>query len=153
MSIEMPKGLPFSVDTWSPSSKRKRHHFLTHAHKDHSIGISTHFSYPIYSTHLTKTLLLQHYPKVCPSIFQLSTLAHFIFQVKVSIFKLVFSAFGVLQLDESLFVGIEVGQSIGIDDPDGAFTVTAFDANHCPGISTLAWYFGLGFLLLKMILL
>ncbi|XP_004288106.1 PREDICTED: protein artemis-like [Fragaria vesca subsp. vesca] len=99
MSIEMPKGLPFSVDTWSPSSKRKRHHFLTHAHKDHSIGISSHFSYPIYSTHLTKTLLLQHYPK----------------------------------LDESLFVGIEVGQSVVIDDPDGVFSVTAFDANHCPG--------------------
>ncbi|XP_062007303.1 DNA ligase 6 [Rosa rugosa] len=99
MSIEMPKGLPFSVDTWSPSSKRKRHHFLTHAHKDHSIGISSHFSYPIYSTHLTKTLLLQHYPK----------------------------------LDESLFRGIEVGQSVVIDDPDGVFTVTAFNANHCPG--------------------
>ncbi|KAL6227999.1 hypothetical protein ACLB2K_001953 [Fragaria x ananassa] len=103
MSIEMPKGLPFSVDTWSPSSKRKRHHFLTHAHKDHSIGISSHFSYPIYSTHLTKTLLLQHYPK----------------------------------LDESLFVGIEVGQSVVIDDPDGVFSVTAFDANHCPGVSNL----------------
>lgn len=28
---------------------------------------------------------------------------------------------------------IEVGQSVAIDDPDGAFTVTAFDANHCPG--------------------
>lgn len=38
------------------------------------------------------------------------------------------------QLDDSLFVGIEVGQSIRIDDPDGAFTVTPFDANHCPGI-------------------
>ncbi|XP_050386320.1 uncharacterized protein LOC126802695 [Argentina anserina] len=99
MSIEMPKGLPFSVDTWSPCSKRKRHHFLTHAHKDHSVGISSHFSYPIYSTHLTKTLLLQHYPK----------------------------------LDESLFVGIEAGKSVVIDDPDGVFTVSAFDANHCPG--------------------
>jgi hypothetical protein len=38
-----------------------------------------------------------------------------------------------VQLDESLFVGIEVGQTVVIDDPDGAFTVTAFDANHCPG--------------------
>ncbi|GMY12475.1 5' exonuclease Apollo isoform X1 [Fagus crenata] len=99
MAIEMPKGLPFSVDTWSPSSKRKRHHFLTHAHKDHSFGISTHSSFPIYSTLLTKTLLLQHYP----------------------------------QLDDSLFVGIEHGQSVVVDDPDGTFTVTAFDANHCPG--------------------
>ncbi|XP_061995679.1 uncharacterized protein LOC133713665 isoform X2 [Rosa rugosa] len=97
MSIEMPKGLPFSVDTWSSSSKRKRHHFLTHAHKDHSTGISSHFSYPIYSTQRTKTVL-QHY----------------------------------LKLDESLFVGIKVGQSVAIDEPDGAFTDTAFDANHCP---------------------
>lgn len=95
----MPKGLPFSVDTWTPSSKRKRHHFLTHAHKDHSSGISTHFSYPIYSTLLTKSLVLHHYP----------------------------------QLDDSLFVGIEAGQLVVVDDPDGAFTVTAFDANHCPG--------------------
>uniref|UniRef100_A0A2N9FT05 DNA repair metallo-beta-lactamase domain-containing protein n=1 Tax=Fagus sylvatica TaxID=28930 RepID=A0A2N9FT05_FAGSY len=37
------------------------------------------------------------------------------------------------QLDDSLFVGIEDGQSVVVDDPDGAFTVTAFDANHCPG--------------------
>ena len=65
MPIEMPKGLPFSVDTWSLCSKRKRHHFLTHAHKDHSSGISTHFSFPIYSTLLTKTLLFEHYPQVC----------------------------------------------------------------------------------------
>ncbi|KAE8663631.1 5' exonuclease Apollo-like isoform X2 [Hibiscus syriacus] len=99
MPIEMPKGLPFSVDTFTPSSKRKRHHFLTHAHKDHTFGISSHFSYPIYSTHLTKSLVLINYP----------------------------------QLDDSLFVGIEIGESIVIDDPDGEFQVTAFDANHCPG--------------------
>ncbi|XWS41327.1 hypothetical protein CRYUN_Cryun17cG0072000 [Craigia yunnanensis] len=99
MPIEMPKGLPFSVDTFIPSSKRKRHHFLTHAHKDHTFGISTHFSYPIYSTHLTKSLVLLHFP----------------------------------QLDNSLFAGMEVGESVVIDDPDGEFQVTAFDANHCPG--------------------
>ncbi|KAG8501731.1 hypothetical protein CXB51_004640 [Gossypium anomalum] len=99
MPIEMPKGLPFSVDTFSPSSKRKRHHFLTHAHKDHTSGISSHFLYPIYSTHLTKSLVLLHYP----------------------------------QLDYSLFVGIEVGESVIINDPNGEFQVTAFDSNHCPG--------------------
>ncbi|XP_028766010.1 5' exonuclease Apollo [Neltuma alba] len=99
MPIEMPKGLPFSVDTWTSASMRKRHHFLTHAHKDHSSGISSLSSFPIYCTYFTKTLVRQHYT----------------------------------QLEDSLFVGIEVGQSIVIDDPDGAFTVTAFDANHCPG--------------------
>ncbi|KAJ4953169.1 hypothetical protein NE237_030001 [Protea cynaroides] len=99
MPIEMPKGLPFSVDTWSPSSRRKRYHFLTHAHKDHCAGISLYSSYPIYATHLTKTLILQLFP----------------------------------QLDDSLIVGIEIGESLVIDDPDGAFTVMAFDANHCLG--------------------
>ncbi|KAD1079230.1 hypothetical protein E3N88_43325 [Mikania micrantha] len=38
-------------------------------------------------------------------------------------------------LDDSLFVEIEIGQSIAVDDPFDAFTVTAFDANHCPGNS------------------
>ncbi|CAN0927052.1 5' exonuclease Apollo [Linum grandiflorum] len=99
MPIEMPRGLPFSVDTWSARSKAKRHHFLTHAHKDHSSGILSCSSYPIYCTNLTKSLLLNQYP----------------------------------QLDESMFVSIEVGQSILIDDPYGEFTVAAFDANHCPG--------------------
>ncbi|XP_010680198.2 uncharacterized protein LOC104895399 isoform X1 [Beta vulgaris subsp. vulgaris] len=98
MPIEMPRGLPFSVDTWTPNSKFKRHHFLTHAHKDHCSNITSYFSFPIYSTLLTKSLILCYFP----------------------------------QLDES-FVEIEVGQSIIVDDPDGAFTVTAFDANHCPG--------------------
>ncbi|KAL3528078.1 hypothetical protein ACH5RR_012734 [Cinchona calisaya] len=99
MPIEMPRRLPFSVDTWSQNSNIKRHHFLTHAHKDHSQGIVTHASYPIYSTLFTKALVLRYYP----------------------------------QLDDVLFVGIEVGKTLIVDDPDGNFAVTAFDANHCPG--------------------
>ncbi|KAL9241709.1 hypothetical protein vseg_015787 [Gypsophila vaccaria] len=99
MPIEMPRKLPFSVDTWNPNSKIKPHHFLTHAHKDHCSRIITHFSYPIYCTHLTKLIILQFFP----------------------------------QLNESLFVGIEVGMCLTIEDPEGSFKVTAFDANHCPG--------------------
>lgn len=38
-----------------------------------------------------------------------------------------------MQLDESYFVRVEIGQSVIVDDPDGEFKVTAFDANHCPG--------------------
>lgn len=30
-------------------------------------------------------------------------------------------------------MAIEVGESVLVKDPDGDFTVTAFDANHCPG--------------------
>ncbi|KAE8669503.1 5' exonuclease Apollo-like isoform X2 [Hibiscus syriacus] len=78
--------------------QEKKKPFLDHAHKDHTFGISSHFSYPTYSTHLTKSLVLLNYP----------------------------------QLDDSLFVRIEIGESIVIDDPDGEFQVTAFDANHCP---------------------
>lgn len=37
------------------------------------------------------------------------------------------------KLDEGIFVGIEVGQTLVIDDPYGDFRVTAVDANHCPG--------------------
>lgn len=103
MSIEMPRGLPFSVDTFGPytaTKRRKRHHFLTHAHKDHTVGISpSNIVFPIYSSPLTISLLLQRHP----------------------------------QLDESFFVRIEIGQSVIVDDPDGEFKVTAFDANHCPG--------------------
>ncbi|XP_038901492.1 uncharacterized protein LOC120088341 [Benincasa hispida] len=99
MPIEMPQGLPFSVDTWTPTSKQKRHHFLTHAHRDHTTGIAPHSSFPIYSTFLTKSIVLQQFPL----------------------------------LHDSLFVCIEVGQSLVVKDPDGAFTVTVFDAHHCPG--------------------
>ncbi|KAG6526368.1 hypothetical protein ZIOFF_016351 [Zingiber officinale] len=102
MPIEMPKGLPFSVDTWTPASLRKRHHFLTHAHKDHLAGIVAHSSRPVYATRLTKALVLGYFP----------------------------------QLDDSLFVEIEVGESVVVDDPDGSFSVTAIDANHCPGTSS-----------------
>ncbi|CAH8390951.1 unnamed protein product [Eruca vesicaria subsp. sativa] len=103
MAIEMPRGLPFSVDTFGPNTttkKTKRHHFLTHAHKDHTVGISpSNVVFPIYSTSLTISLLLQRHP----------------------------------QIDESFFVRIEIGETVVIDDIDGRFKVTAFDANHCPG--------------------
>ena len=99
--IEICKGLPFSVDTWTSSSKRKRHHFLTHAHKDHSFGISSQFSFPIYSTLLPKTLVLQHYPQVC-----LSFQGFFFFLIKIyNWVELNFVDF--MQLDDSLFVEID----------------------------------------------
>ena len=55
-----------------------------------------------------------------------STFLHFFRDANLFLF--IFVGF-VMQLDESLIVGIEV-----VDDPDdGAFTVMAFNANHCPG--------------------
>ncbi|KAJ4810813.1 DNA repair metallo-beta-lactamase family protein [Rhynchospora pubera] len=99
MPIEMPKGLPFAVDTWSSESARKRHHFLSHAHRDHLAGIVSRASYPIYATRVTITIVLSYFP----------------------------------QLDEANFVEIKVGETLVINDADGVFSVTACDANHCPG--------------------
>jgi DNA cross-link repair 1A protein len=39
----------------------------------------------------------------------------------------------VLQLDQVEFVEIEVGKKLVVDDPAGAFSIIAYDANHCPG--------------------
>ncbi|KAJ3678068.1 hypothetical protein LUZ60_001871 [Juncus effusus] len=99
MPVEMPKGLPFAVDTWSGESDRKSHWFLTHAHRDHLACIVSHASYPIYATRLTISLVLNYFPEI----------------------------------DEGAFVEISVGETLTINDPDGAFSVSAFDANHCPG--------------------
>ncbi|KAJ0972096.1 hypothetical protein J5N97_020055 [Dioscorea zingiberensis] len=99
MPIEMPKGLPFSVDTWSLASRRKRHHFLTHAHKDHLVGAASYVAGPIYATAITKTISCRCFP----------------------------------QLEDAIFVEIEVGKPVVVNDPDGDFNVTAFDANHCMG--------------------
>ncbi|KAK1262831.1 hypothetical protein QJS04_geneDACA009249 [Acorus gramineus] len=103
MPIEMPRGLPFSVDTWTPSSQSKRHHFLTHAHRDHTHNLSIGPTNPIYCTNLTKNLLLLHHHHHHHHVERL------------------------------VFVEIEVGERIIVDDPDGDFSVLAFDANHCPG--------------------
>ncbi|KAF7025157.1 hypothetical protein CFC21_037386 [Triticum aestivum] len=103
MPIEMPRGLPFAVDTWGPSSRRRRHRFLTHAHRDHLVGAAG--AGPgggggaLYATRLTLSLALRHFP----------------------------------QLDQGEFVEVEVGRTFKVDDPAGAFSVTAYDANHCPG--------------------
>ena len=75
---------------------------------------------------------------VSPRLWSFNTTPRF-----VSVFRVFFFLFfflnwvepnfvGFVQLDDSLFVEIEIGQSVVVDDPDGAFTVTAFDANHCP---------------------
>ncbi|PKU68075.1 uncharacterized protein LOC110105143 isoform X1 [Dendrobium catenatum] len=110
MPIETPRGLPFSVDTWSHASKQKRHHFLTHAHKDHLSGIAALCSFPIYCTRLTKTLVCHQFP----------------------------------ELDDSLFLEIELGELLVVKDPDGDFSVRAFDANHCPGAVMFLFEGGFG---------
>ncbi|GLJ54790.1 hypothetical protein SUGI_1176840 [Cryptomeria japonica] len=99
MGVHLPEKCPFSVDTWTPNSSRKKCHFLTHAHKDHTVGILSYASYPIYCTFITKQLILLRYPT----------------------------------LDESLFLELEVEEPVLINDDEQPFTVTAFDANHCPG--------------------
>ncbi|WVZ67938.1 hypothetical protein U9M48_016950 [Paspalum notatum var. saurae] len=101
MPIDMPRGLPFAVDTWGPSSRRRRHRFLTHAHRDHLIGAGADSDGggAVYATRLTLSLALRHFP----------------------------------QLGSWEFLEMEVGRTVVVDDPTGAFSVTAYDANHCPG--------------------
>ncbi|CAO1944199.1 unnamed protein product [Urochloa humidicola] len=102
MPIDMPRGLPFAVDTWGPSSRHRRHRFLTHAHRDHLVGVGAAADGgggTVYATRLTLSLALRHFP----------------------------------QLESWEFVEMEVGRTVAVDDPAGAFSVTAYDANHCPG--------------------
>jgi len=65
MGVETKLEFPFSVDTWTKTSERKPFHFLTHAHKDHTVGIDCHGKFPIYCTSLTEKLVCRRYPKVC----------------------------------------------------------------------------------------
>lgn len=39
----------------------------------------------------------------------------------------------VLQLKWGKYVEMEVGKTSVVEDPAGAFSVTAYDANHCAG--------------------
>lgn len=104
MPIEMPRGLPFAVDTWTSASSLKRHRFLTHAHRDHLAGIAAtstvSASSPVYASRLTILVALRIFP----------------------------------QLHRAAFVELGAGAPLlRVPNPDGDFTVTAFDANHCPG--------------------
>ncbi|XP_047050665.1 uncharacterized protein LOC124655877 [Lolium rigidum] len=100
MPIELPRGLPFAVDTWTPASALKRHRFLTHAHRDHLVGITTTSAAgAVYASRLTVLIARHIFP----------------------------------QLGPDAFLEIELGAPVLVQDPDGDFTVTAFDANHCPG--------------------
>ncbi|KAL6857117.1 hypothetical protein ACP4OV_018499 [Aristida adscensionis] len=71
MPIEMPRGLPFAVDTWTPASALKRHRFLTHAHRDHLAGVATTAidSSPIYASRLTALLARRIAPPLARAAF------------------------------------------------------------------------------------
>jgi hypothetical protein len=65
MPIELPRGLPFAVDTWTPASALKRHRFLTHAHRDHLAGITTTSAAgAVYASRLTVLIACRIFPQV-----------------------------------------------------------------------------------------
>lgn len=78
MPIDMPRGLPFAVDTWGSSSRSRRHRFLTHAHRDHLVGAGADIDGGgiVYATRLTLHLALRHFPQAInhlPSLYMLSS--------------------------------------------------------------------------------
>ncbi|CAM0958402.1 unnamed protein product [Alopecurus aequalis] len=103
MPTVMPLRLPFVVDTWGSSSRRRRHHFLTHAHTDHLTNAQADPGDTVYATDLTMRLALQRFPQVTTA------------------------------LEWRAFVAMELGKRLVVGDPGGDFSVTAYDANHCPG--------------------
>ncbi|KAI4972368.1 hypothetical protein ZWY2020_003293 [Hordeum vulgare] len=65
MPIELPRGLPFAVDTWTPASALKRHRFLTHAHRDHLAGITTTSAAgAVYASRLTVLIARHIFPQL-----------------------------------------------------------------------------------------
>lgn len=135
MPIEMPRGLPFAVDTWGPSSRRRRHRFLTHAHRDHLVAAADSGECPgaVYATRLTLDLALRHFPRV--KLPPPTRGSRFCSRVVVVGAVLIEWSLVVSQLERGEFVEMEVGKTVVVDDPAGAFSVTAYDANHCPGNS------------------
>lgn len=99
------EGTPICVDRWKRTEGGKVY-FLTHAHTDHTVGLTSEFfSGMLYCTEITACLIIRR-----------------------------------LGVDPSRVTTLEVGSaySIPIDDRLGenggvTFTVTLFDANHCPG--------------------
>lgn len=73
MPIELPRGLPFAVDTWTPASALKRHRFLTHAHRDHLAGITTTSAAgAVYASRLTVLIARHIFPQVNTSLHRTS---------------------------------------------------------------------------------
>ncbi|KAL3698166.1 hypothetical protein R1sor_012242 [Riccia sorocarpa] len=64
MPVELKGKYPFCVDTWSLLSRKKNHHFLSHAHTDHTSGIESFANRRIYCSDITRLLLLRRFPKL-----------------------------------------------------------------------------------------
>lgn len=85
MPIELPRGLPFAVDTWTPASALKRHRFLTHAHRDHLAGITT--TSAVYASRLTVLIVRHIFPQVNTSLHRISLcLVRFFYLISIPVF-------------------------------------------------------------------
>ncbi|KAM0862314.1 hypothetical protein ACQ4PT_045368 [Festuca glaucescens] len=115
---------------WTPAPALKHHRFLTHAHCVHLAGITTTSAAgAVYASCLTVLSARHIFPQVTTS-----TNLHF---VSLScLLLLIWSAFPEFSPSQSLDPMHSWRLSSArrcSSDPDGDFTVTAFNANHCPG--------------------
>ncbi|KAK0043267.1 5 exonuclease Apollo [Biomphalaria pfeifferi] len=93
-----------AIDTWRIKTTAVEYiHFLTHIHSDHTVGLTSTWQKPIYCSEITAYLLIERYG------------------VKQKLIQ-------ILPLNQSVVVQVFLSHL-----QSSTFTVTAFDANHCPG--------------------
>ncbi|KAI8744479.1 5 exonuclease Apollo [Biomphalaria glabrata] len=93
-----------AIDSWRIKTTTVEYiHFLTHIHSDHTVGLTSTWQKPIYCSEITAYLLIERYG------------------VKQKLIQ-------ILPLNQSVVVQVFLSHL-----QSSTFTVTAFDANHCPG--------------------
>ncbi|KAI8744482.1 5 exonuclease Apollo [Biomphalaria glabrata] len=92
-----------AIDKWEKETAYMYVHFLTHIHDDHTDGLTSIWQKPVYCSEISAQLLVER------------------FEVKKKLIK-------ILPLNQSTIVPISLSRI-----QNSTFTVTAFDANHCPG--------------------
>nr|KAI8747426.1 5' exonuclease Apollo-like [Biomphalaria glabrata] len=92
-----------AIDKWEKETAYMYVHFLIHIHDDHTDGLTSTWQKPVYCSEISAQLLVER------------------FEVKKELIN-------ILPLNQSTIVPISLSRI-----QNSTFTVTAFNANHCPG--------------------